>query len=313
MSPRDIAAGSMKRNRFRRRSTEWFGTGGASGSFRPAPARPRRDRPRRGRAFPRGGDRLVEAIVMRYPSQVFQEDVVRMSLRLARLRHLASALLAGLGLGQTAAVAQSADIIRAQTGEWLVASDDGKPGCRINLKAQTTVGGMVAVPAKDCTTRVPRLADVAAWRFSDGVTLADAVRKPIMVFGEDETGILKTRPGAPPAFYMFKAKPGVDRAPHAAAIFGTWQMRRPKGAAICAVTFQDRPPKGGGEESYGLLLDPACDASIKRLKLVSWRIEDVSLMLYGTDDGSLKFEPIVEGFERIGEPKARPLHLVRQP
>lgn len=237
-----------------------------------------------------------------------------MDLRFARPLGLAAlAFLAVVSVGPTPTFAQSADIVRAQIGEWLVASDDGKPGCRVTLKAETTIGGMAAVPAKDCATRVPSLADVAAWRFSDGVTLADAVRKPIMAFGEDETGILKTRPDAQPVYFMFKARPGVDRAPHAAAIFGTWQMRRPKGAAICAVTFQDRPPKGGGEESYGLLLDPACDAAVKRMKLVSWRIEDVSLMLYGTDGDFLKFAPATVGFDKVAEKNARPLHLVRQP
>lgn len=224
-----------------------------------------------------------------------------------------TALAAAVVAASFSALAQSLspDIVKDQSGEWLVASDDGRPGCRVTLRPQKTVGGYVATPAADCATKVPRVAGVAAWNYNDGVVLSDAARKPIMIFGEDETTILKTRTGGPPAWYLTRAKQGVDRIPHASAIFGAWTMRRPNGPPICTVTFSDKPPKGG-EESYALTLDPTCDPAIRKLKLGSWRIEDVSLMLYGEEDG-LQFDAASFGFEKRREGGARPLHLVRQP
>lgn len=219
-------------------------------------------------------------------------------------------MLAAAGLPGGAS-GQSPDIVKAQAGDWLVAADDGRPGCRVQLKTEKTIGGMVAIPAADCASRIPALADVAAWHMADGVTLADATRKPVLVFTEDETAILKTRQDGPPTYYMIQPKAGVDRLPHASAVFGTWQVRRPNGPAICTITFQDRPPKGG-EESYALALDPACDGAIKRLKLGSWRIEDISLMLYGGDGDGLQFQQTASGFEKVLQKGDRPLQLVRQ-
>lgn len=218
--------------------------------------------------------------------------------------------LAGM-FGVLPAHAQSPEIIKEQAGEWLAAADDGRPGCRIRLKTDKTVGGMVAAPAADCASRIPVLAKVEAWHMANGVTLSDASRKPILVFTEDETAILKTREGGPPTYYLVRSKPGVDRLPHASAIFGTWQMRRPKGPAICTVTFRDKPPKGG-EESYALALDSNCDPAIRKLKLSSWKIEDISLMLYGEEDG-LQFRQTASGYEKVIQGRDRPLELVRQP
>lgn len=232
-----------------------------------------------------------------------------MSLRSRRITHPAIAL--GVVLFAIPASAQSPDIVKAQAGEWLVAADDGRPGCRIRLKTDKTIGGMVAIPAADCAARIPILANVAAWHMSGGVTLSDATRKPVLVFTEDETAILKTREGGPPAYYMVQPKPGIDRLPHASAIFGTWQMRRPNGPPLCTVSFQDKSPKGG-EESYALVLDSNCDPAIRKLKLGSWRIEDVSLMLYGEEDG-LQFRQTATGYEKVIQGRDRPLQLVRQP
>ncbi|HEX8417678.1 MAG TPA: AprI/Inh family metalloprotease inhibitor, partial [Methylobacterium sp.] len=112
-----------------------------------------------------------------------------------------------------------------------------------------------------------------------------------------------------PNYLLVRAKAGVDRAPHAPAIFGTWTMRRPDGPALCTVVFRDRPPPGA-EESFALTLDPACDPAVRRLRLASWRIEDFRLMLYG-EAGSLRFEPAPGGFDKAEG--GRPLRLVRQP
>lgn len=221
-------------------------------------------------------------------------------------------LVAAVLLGPGAAGAEPLpDYAKDLLGEWLVATDDGRPGCRIRLEAGETIGGRVAKPSPECEARLPNVATVSAWTPSDGVRLYDPKRKLVLHFQEDETTFLKTRNGESPTTMLVQAKAGVDRAPHAPALFGTWTMRRPGGPSLCEVTFLDGPPPGG-QESFGLRTSATCDAAVKRLKLTTWRIEDFDLMLYGEGDTSLRLSPSRSGFEKARSEGGRPLELVRQ-
>ncbi len=220
-------------------------------------------------------------------------------------------LLAVAGLSLAAArpaFAQSTEILRAQTGRWLVAAQDGKPGCVLTLEMATTIGGRAVTVAPGCEGRMPSIADAAAWDLSDGLILRDPTRKVVARFSEDETAIWRD---AERDFVMVKARAGVDRLPHAPAIFGAWTMRRPDGPVLCEVSFFDRPPPGG-QESFALTLRPGCDAAVTRLKLASWRIEAPYLMLYGTDGESLGFELTANGFTKRPQAGGRPLLLQKK-
>jgi hypothetical protein len=216
-------------------------------------------------------------------------------------------LLTG-GAGSTAQDV-APDILQAQLGEWLAVPDDGERGCRIRLTDERTIGGRRAIPDAACAARIPRLAEAAAWSFAEGLTFTDATRRRVMTFVEDETTLLKTRGDKVPNYMLVRAKPGVERAPHAPAIVGTWILRRPEGPTLCTITFSDRPPLGA-EESFALRPEAGCDSAVARLKLASWRIEDFALMLYG-DGGSLRFEPGPGGFDKAEGGK--PLQMVRRP
>lgn len=200
------------------------------------------------------------------------------------------------------------DFAKDSLGEWLAVSDDGRPGCRIRLSAERTVGGWSAAPAANCAERLPKLAGAAAWDYERGIRLRDATRRLLASFEEDETTLLKTRTGAGPALMLVRAKPGVERAPFAPDLFGTWTMRRPGGPALCEVTLLKTAPPGA-EESFALRLGTPCDPAVTRLRLASWRVEDFALMLYGTAEASLRFEPGPDGYEKAEGGK--PLHLVR--
>ena len=225
-----------------------------------------------------------------------------------------AAILVALSLLAVPARAQdvSPDILRGYLGAWLVAGDDGKPGCRVTLAAGRTVGGRQATPEPACAARLPRVAQAASWSIESGVILRDAARKPLLAFIEDETTTMKTREGSP-AYYLVQAKAGVDRAPHAPALSGRWSLERPGGPALCVAVLRDRPAPGA-EESFGLAIEPGCDAAVARLKLASWRIEDFRVMLYGRDGQSLAFEPGPDGrFEKVAEERGRPLLMRRLP
>lgn len=228
------------------------------------------------------------------------------------------ALFAGVALALAAPVSSSAeddalDRVRAQAGTWLVAPDDGQPGCRVTLEVEPKPAGRVARAAPDCGARIANLRELATWSFAEGgVSLNDAAGRRLMLFREGEGGVLKTPGDGVPNHLMVQARPGVDRAPHAPAIFGTWTMQRPGGAAICTATFRDRPP-AGGEESFALDLDPGCDPAVRKLKLVAWRVEEFALVLYGTEGASLRFEPLPGGaFTKDMAEGGLPLRLLRR-
>ena len=224
------------------------------------------------------------------------------------MRSVAAHALALL-LSCAAAAAQSLpDYAKDSLGEWLAVPDDGRPGCRIRLTAERTIGGWSAIPAANCAERLPKLAAASAWDYEQGVRLRDPARKLLVAFEEDETTLLKTRAASGPATMLVRAKAGVERAPFAPDLFGTWVLRRPGGPTLCEVTLLKAPPPGG-EESFALRLGSPCDAAVTRLRLVSWRIEDFALMLYGSADASLRFEPGPDGYEKAEGGK--PLHLVR--
>ncbi|WP_342360974.1 AprI/Inh family metalloprotease inhibitor [Terrarubrum flagellatum] len=208
----------------------------------------------------------------------------------------------------------SPDIIKATTGEWLFARRDGKPGCRIILSAEKTIGGYALTAPANCATRLPKIAEAAAWRFDGkgGLALADATRKTIVTVTERQEGSFwEGESGEARDLVMIKAPKGVEALPMAKALFGKWIMRRPGGPAICEATLLDKPPPGG-EESFALTLSPTCDAAVKKLKLASWRIETLDLQLYGTDGEGLAFTPRADGnFSKSARAGGRPLEFVR--
>jgi hypothetical protein len=219
---------------------------------------------------------------------------------------LVGIMLAGLA-GAPPALAQSEDIYRAQAGRWLIAARNGQPGCFVTLGLARAIGGRSLELGTDCAQRVPAIANAAAWDIGEGVVLRDPTRRTVATFSEDETAIWTERKHD---LLMVPAMQGVDRLPHARAVFGAWIMRRPGGPTLCEVTFLDRAP-AGGQESFALTLKPGCDSAVTRLKLASWRIEGPALLLYGQDGESLGFELTASGYAKRKSEGGRPLLMER--
>ena len=232
----------------------------------------------------------------------------------AGARPARAAVVACLGAVLAATACRAApvpDYVRDTVGEWLIVTDEGKPGCRIRLAPERTIGGYVATPAPDCAGRLPAVGGVTAWDYDGGVRLRDATRRLVLDFQEDETTIMKTTFEKPPVAFLVKARPGVERAPYAPALLGTWILRRPTGPALCEVVLAKAPPAGkGGEEELVLRTGTPCDPAIARLRLNRWAVEDVRLILYGEPETSLAFE--ASGPETYAKAETgKPLDLVR--
>lgn len=215
------------------------------------------------------------------------------------------------------AVAQPAravdeEIYRAMAGRWLVAPEAGGRGCILTLRTNKTIGGRQIDGAEVCQGAVAGLQEAAAWDLDEGgLVFRNALRKRVLGLREQEDATYRQEAAPGKALLMVPAVGTVDRIPNARDVFGSWDLRRPGGPVLCTVGLLDRPPPGG-EESYGLTLSKSCDAAIQRLKLASWRIEGLDLVLYGTDGASLAFTPRGDGaFAKAAREGGKPLDLVR--
>ncbi|HEV7642294.1 MAG TPA: AprI/Inh family metalloprotease inhibitor, partial [Pyrinomonadaceae bacterium] len=189
----------------------------------------------------------------------------------------------------TPAFAIDDDTFKATAGDWLVAPDNGKQGCVVSLGVEQAIGGYAATEKQPCSAQNPLHDRVYSWNFSDGgILFLDATRKVILRLQEQEGGPYRTAPEAQPAFLMAKGLTKTDRVPMAAQIFNSWSLSKMDGTKLCEMDLQNQPPESG-EKSYALSLSKDCDASIKKLKLASWRIEGFDLMLYGTEGEALSF------------------------
>lgn len=204
------------------------------------------------------------------------------------MRRLLLAAL-GLSLGLDARASPVPSYVQDSAGEWLIATDDGKPGCRITFAAKRRGKFWHAVPAAECAARLSAVGRVVAWDYEAGVRLFGSDGTPLLVFGEDETTIMKTGFETPPVHFLVKAPAGVERAPYAPMLTGAWMLRRPGGPALCTLALF----KGPKDEETGLTVktDTPCDPAVARLRLDSARVEDFKLMLYGKPETALGFEP----------------------
>ncbi len=116
--------------------------------------------------------------------------------------------------------------IQDSAGEWLIATDDGKPGCNVSLSADRVGDHFKIAPSPDCASRLPKVSDATSWDYDSGVRLFAADGSLLLEFAEDETTIMKTSFETPPVHFMVPAKSGVDHAPFEPALVGSWVLQR---------------------------------------------------------------------------------------
>ena len=224
---------------------------------------------------------------------------------------LCAALATSLAVASPAAAQVSDEILQATAGDWLLAPEDGRPGCHVDFRTDEVIGGYELRPAPNCASVLSKMTSAIAWRFDQsngGLAFSGPQRETVISFDEKEDGTYASAGEPGEALLLLKAAAGVTAIPNAKDIFGTWSVMS-NGSPICRVTFSDKPPEGG-EESYALKLEDGCDAKLTATKLGSWRIEGLNLMLFGTDGDSFAFQPAGDGtFATEAEP---PMALVRK-
>lgn len=203
-------------------------------------------------------------------------------------------------------------ILRSLAGSWLLAPMNGEPGCRLTLQTTPAIGGYALSLAPDCAKLLPRLAEATAWNPHDGLHLTNAARRNVLSFHESEDASY-TASGPSPGYALLRAPETVTRLPMPRDAFGAWVLKRPDGEVVCRIQLLNRPPPGG-EESFAVRVTAqGCQSAITRLKLVSWRMEMLKLVLYGLDGASLRLVQTSSGFAKAPEEGGRPLLMERAP
>lgn len=203
-------------------------------------------------------------------------------------------------------------ILRSMAGSWLLAPMNGQPGCRVTLQTTTAIGGYGLSLTPDCARLLPRLGEVTAWNPHDGLHLTNAARRNVLSFHESEDASY-TASEPSPGYALLRAPETVTRLPMPREAFGAWVLKRPDGEVVCRIQLLNRPPPGG-EESFAVRVTAqGCQSAVTRLKLVSWRMEMLRLVLYGLDGANLRFVQTSSGFAKAPEEGGRPLLMERAP
>lgn len=206
-----------------------------------------------------------------------------LSLKL-RLKILAAIITLCLPLYASNATAQvSDDIVEATTGLWLVASEDGSPGCRLTFQKAKTIGGYALKEEKPCAG--PLHDNVFAWDFGgNGIVLRDATRKAMMSFEEQEGGPYRTPEGVTPRIYLIPDPGTMQSVPVAKNLAGSsWTLSDKKGKALCGIKLSDRPIPDY-DDAFALEVSKDCNAAIRKTKISMWQISEINLVFVGGED-----------------------------
>ncbi|MBW6421822.1 protease inhibitor Inh/omp19 family protein [Rhizobium sp. XQZ8] len=182
-----------------------------------------------------------------------------------------------------AAAQVSDDIVDATTGLWLVASEDGSPGCRLTLQKAKTIGGYALKEEKPCAG--PLHDNVYSWSFGDGtLDLRDATRKVMMSFEEQEGGPWRTPEGITPRIYLIPEPGAMQSVPVAKNLLGTsWTLSDKKGKPLCGIQLSDRLLPDS-EDVYALAVSKDCNAAVRKTKISMWQISEINLIFAGGED-----------------------------
>jgi hypothetical protein len=207
--------------------------------------------------------------------------------------------------------AADAEQIKAQTGNWLAAPQNGAKGCALTFAATPVSGGFGLTAGKDCTTALPMLSGAAAWTIGEdgGLAILDAKQKVLVNFGQDEGSPWETDEGEP--LWLLPALGTFDHVPAPESIAGTWTIQRPTGEKVCQIKLSTDKDEDGTTKMSPI---GDCAPVVADLKLTLWALEGFGLVLLGNDGTSLSFDMKADGsFNTSAEDGGKPLTLVRQP
>jgi Protease inhibitor Inh len=188
----------------------------------------------------------------------------------------------------------------------------GDRKCPVALEAKPVGPGFTLVYDKPlCLPLFGFLNETVAWLpgIAGSIRFVNAAKRTVSEFTEGVGGRYEALREGDGVYFLSNLQfvdPG--EAPQFADLLGEWNMARPNGPTICAVTLTDQST---GEDTFVVSVKPGCDQSITRFGPVSWVLDRGDIILFSAKGERLRFGRQQEGGWAKVPDTPRPLLLAR--
>ena len=188
----------------------------------------------------------------------------------------------------------------------------GDRKCPVALEAKSVGPGFTLVYDKPlCLPLFGFLNETVAWLpgIAGSIRFVNAAKRTVSEFTEGVGGRYEALREGDGVYFLSNLQfvdPG--EAPQFADLLGEWNMARPNGPTICAVTLSDQST---GEDTFVVTVRPGCDQSITRFGPVSWVLDRGDIILFSAKGERLRFGRQQEGGWAKVPDTPRPLLLAR--
>jgi hypothetical protein len=198
------------------------------------------------------------------------------------------------------ATAQSPDTVagdvKALVSNYELSSASGDRKCAVNLDPKPVGAGFALVYDKPaCLPLFGFLKDTAAWLPGAGgaIRFVNSAKRTVTEFTEGVGGryeALRENDGVYFLANLQYVDPG--EAPQFADLLGDWNLARPGGTPICALTLTDQAT---ADDTFVMSVKPGCDNSITRFGPTSWVLDHGDIIFFSGKGERLRFGRQQEG------------------
>ena len=155
------------------------------------------------------------------------------------------------------------------------------------------------------------LKETVAWLpgIAGSIRFVNAAKRTVSEFTEGVGGRYEALREGDGVYFLANLQfvdPG--EAPQFADLVGEWNLLRPGGPPICAITLTDQAT---GEDTFVVTVKPGCDQAITRFGPVSWVLDRGDIIMFSQKGERLRFGRQQEGGWAKVPDTPRPLLLAR--
>jgi Protease inhibitor Inh len=188
----------------------------------------------------------------------------------------------------------------------------GDRKCPVTLDVRPAGPGFTLVYDKAaCQPLFGFLNETVAWvpGIAGSIRFVNAAKRTVSEFTEGVGGRYEALRESDGVYFLANLQfvdPG--EAPQFADLLGEWNLLRPAGPPICAVSLTDQAT---GEDTFIMTVKPGCDQSVTRFGPVSWVLDRGDIIWFSTKGERLRFGRQQEGGWAKVPDTPRPLLLAR--
>lgn len=206
----------------------------------------------------------------------------------------------------------TSEAFKSVLGKWEISNADHDRICMVTFRSDPSGSVFKLDLDKNCQAQMPELKDVVAWTIAglDLVRLVDPKGKPVMEFGQVESGTYEAeRPGEGIFFMQTAAVAASPVGLSTEQMAGDWNVVRGSGKSVCTITLTNT---ASSADTFALKLKPGCDAFVTRFGPAAWYMDRGELVLRSRGGQFWRFEESdPTNWARVPEGR-EPISLVRQ-